>query len=58
MRPPHLQALLVGADRTALQLAIPVALREPFFEAFYERMGGPGVVDRTYAALKEKVFWS
>ena len=50
--------MLVGADRTALQLAISVALREPFFEAFYERMGGPGVVDRTYAALKEKVFWS
>ena len=40
-------------------LAIPVALREPLiFEAFYGRMGQPGVVDRTYAALKEKVFCS
>ena len=44
------------AHRNAVQLAVPVALRGPFLEAFHERTGHPGV-ERTYQALRQRAYW-
>lgn len=44
------------AHRNAVQLAVPVALRGPFMEAFHERAGHPGI-ERTYQALRQRAYW-
>ena len=44
------------AHRSAVQLAVPVALRGPFMEAFHERAGHPGI-ERTYQALRQRAYW-